>query len=143
MSPRSTARTGSCNHDDVVVRLRHADSFLVVADLVLDQPDDPNLALTSVAASLTVLAGIAAADAATCVAIGRRSRGQNHADAVSLVKTITPGGEAMAKDLDRLIDLKDDAQYGMILISHERAKSSVTWARRLVDAAHAVVGRAP
>jgi hypothetical protein len=62
---------------------------------------------------------------------------------VSLVKTITPGGEAMAKDLDRLIDLKDDAQYGMIMISHERAKSSVTWARRLLDAAHAVVGRAP
>ena len=143
MSPRSTARTGTCDRNDAVVRLRHADSFLMVADLVLDQPDDPNLALTSVAASLTVLAGIAAADAATCVALGRRSRSQSHVDAVSLVKTITPGGEAMAKDLDRLIDLKDDAQYGMILISHDRAKSSVTWARRIVDAAHVVVSRAP
>ena len=143
MSPRSTARTGSCDRGDAVVRLRHAESFLMVADLVLDQPDDPNLALPSVAASLTVLAGIAAADAATCIALGRRSRGQNHADAVLLVKTITPGGEAMAKDLDRLIDLKDDAQYGMIMISRERARSSVTWARRLLEATHVVVGRAP
>lgn len=115
----------------------------MVADLVLDQADDPNLSLTSVAASLTVLAGIAAADAATCVALGRRSRGQSHADAVSLVKTITPGGEAMAKDLDRLIDLKDDAQYGMIMISRERAKSSIIWARRLVEAARVVASRAP
>ena len=49
----------------------------------------------------------------------------------------------MAKDLDRLIDLKDDAQYGMITISRERAKSSIIWARRLIDAAHVVVGRAP
>ena len=143
MSPRSTARTGTCDRNDAVVRLRHADSFLMVAYLVLDQPDDPNLALTSVAASLTVLAGIAAADAATCAALGRRSRGRSHVDAVSLVKMIIPGGEAMANALDRLIDLKDDAQYGMIVISHDRAKSSATWARRLVDAAHVVVDQAP
>jgi hypothetical protein len=104
-----------------------------------EQADDPVLALTSVAASLAVLAGIAAADAACCAALGRRPRGQNHDEAAALVRTITPSGEAMARDLDRLLALKDDAQYGVLIVSSERARSSVGWARRLVAAAREVV----
>jgi hypothetical protein len=51
----------------------------------------------------------------------------------------TPSGEAMARDLDRLLALKDDAQYGVLIVSSERARSSVGWARRLVAAAREVV----
>lgn len=139
MSPRRSGRTSTCDRAAAGVRLRHAESYLVVADLVLDQADDPVLALTSVAASLAVLTGIAAADAACCAALGRRPRGQNHAEAVALIRTITPGGEAIARDLDRLLALKDDAQYGVLVVSSERARSSVGWARRLVAAAREVV----
>jgi len=139
MSPRRTGRTATCDRTDATIRLRHAESFLVVADLVLDQSDDPVLALTSVAASLAVLAGIAAADAACCVALGRRARGQNHEEAVALVRTIAPNGEAMARDLSRLLALKDDAQYGVLIVSSERARSSVGWARRLLAATREVV----
>jgi hypothetical protein len=89
--------------------------------------------------TLAVLAGIAAADAACCAALGRRPRGQNHDEAAALVRTITPSGEAMARDLDRLLALKDDAQYGVLIVSSERARSSVGWARRLVAAAREVV----
>jgi len=113
----------------------------VVADLVLDQPDDPGLALSSVAASLAVLAGIAATDAACCAALGRRARGQNHDEALALVETIVPAGRAMARDLRRLLAVKDDAQYGVLVVSMERARSAVVWARRLVTAAQDVVGR--
>ena len=142
MSPRRTGRTATCGRADANVRLRHAESFLVVADLVLDQSDDPTLALTSVAASLAVLAGIAAADAACCVALGRRARGQNHEEAVALLRTIAPNGEAMARDLSRLLALKDEAQYGVLIVTSERARSSVGWARRLVTATREVVGPA-
>lgn len=142
MSPRPGGRTATCDRADTNVRLRHAESFLVVADLVLDQSDDPVLALTSVAASLAVLAGIAAADATCCAALGRRARGQNHEEAVALVRTIEPMGEAMARDLARLLALKDDAQYGVLVVSTVRARSSVGWARRLVAAAREVVAPA-
>jgi len=110
-----------------------------VADLVLDQPEDPGLALTSVAASLAVLAGVAAADAACCVALGRCARGQNHQEAIALVGTLAGGGEAMARDLSRLLALKDDVQYGVLVATTARARLSVTWARRLVAGARDVV----
>jgi hypothetical protein len=92
MTPRAAGRTATCNRADAAVRLRHAESFLVVADLVLEQSDDPMLALTSVAGSLAVLAGIAAADAGCCAALGRRARGQRHDEAIPLVRTIQPDG---------------------------------------------------
>jgi hypothetical protein len=139
MSPRGSGRTAACDRADAAVRLRHAESFLLVADLVLDQPEDPGLALASVAASLAVLAGIAAADAACCAAIGRRARGQNHEEAIALVGTIARSGDAMARDLARLLALKDDVQYGVLVISTIRARSSLNWARRLVTAARDVV----
>lgn len=142
MSPRRSGRTATCDRADAIVRLRHAESFLLVADLVLDQSDDPALALASVASSLAVLAGIAAADATCCVALGRRARGQNHDEAVALVRTVAPNGEAMARDLSRLLALKDDAQYGVLIVSSERARSSVGWARRLLAATHEVVAPA-
>ncbi|MBA3877783.1 MAG: hypothetical protein C0498_12830 [Anaerolinea sp.] len=142
MSPRRSGRTAACDRADATVRFRHAESFLIVADLVQAQVDDPLLALTSVAASLAVLAGIAAADAACCAALGRRARGQSHDDAIALVRTVEPDGEAMARDLGRLIALKDDAHYGVLVVSPERARSAVSWARRLVAAAGEVVATA-
>jgi hypothetical protein len=139
MSPRGSGRTAACDRADAAVRLRHAESFLLVADLVLDQPEDPGLALASVAASLAVLAGIAAADAACCAAIGRRAHGQNYEEATALVGTIARSGDAMARDLARLLALKDDVQYGVLVISTIRARSSLNWARRLATAARDVV----
>jgi hypothetical protein len=132
-------RTASCSRADAAVRLRHAESFALVAELALDHPDDPTFALTSVAGSLAVLAGIAAADAACCAALGRRARGQGHDAAIPLLRTVTPGGETMARDLGRLLALKDDAQYGVLVLSPDRARSAAGWARRLVVAAREIV----
>ncbi len=56
-----------------------------------------------------------------------------------LVRTIVPGGQAMARDLGRVLALKDDAQYGVLTVSPERARASVGWARRLAAAAREVV----
>lgn len=141
MSPGRGGRTAACDRAAAATRFRHAESFLVVADLVLDQSDDQGLALTSVTASLAVLAGIAAADAACCAALGRRARGHNHDEAVALVRTVVPSGEAMARDLGRLLALKDDAQYGVLVLSTERARSSIGWARRIIVGAREVLAR--
>ena len=46
-----------------------------------------------------MLAGIAAVDAACCRSLGRRSRSQDHRDAVALVRQVAPGGPEAAKQL--------------------------------------------
>ncbi len=139
MSPRAGSRVATCDRGDAQTRLRQAESFLVVADLVLAQPDDPQLALTSVAASLAVLAGIAAADAACCASLQRRARGQDHEEAVELVKSVMPGGDQMARDLGRLLAIKNNAQYGVLIVPRDKAESAVVWARRLTETATPVV----
>lgn len=143
MSPRGKGRVSRCDRGDAQIRLRQAESFLLVAELVLTQPEDPLLTLTSVAASLAVLAGIAASDAACCAALKQRARGQNHEQAVELVKSVSPGGEQMARDLGRLLSLKDNAQYGNLMIPFDQAQSAVGWARRLVENARAVLEVTP
>jgi hypothetical protein len=51
---------------------------------------DPTLEYAAVAASVAILAGIAAADAACCQALGRRSRSDNHHDAEILLAETPP-----------------------------------------------------
>lgn len=143
MSPRSSGRVSACNRADAQVRVRLAESFLLVADLELAQPDNPLLTLTSVAASLAVLAGVAASDAACCASLKQRARGQNHEEAIALVKSVSPGGEQMARDLGRLLGLNNNAQYGVLIVPRDKAESAVAWARRLVEAARQVLAVTP
>jgi hypothetical protein len=127
---RSKTRTQSCDRTAALSRLAQADAFLLAAELVVD--DDSDDATPSVAASLAVLAGIAASDAACCARLGVRARGQAHAEAVELLGTIAPGGADMAKDLQRLLNRKDDSQYGLTLVSSADAARMVGWAKRLL-----------
>lgn len=136
MSPRQLGRTQQCGRHEARTRLAHARAFADTADLVLDVDDDGS---DNVAASLAVLAGIAACDAACCAALGQRARGQDHREAVSLLSGIALVGGGMAKDLARLLDIKDNAQYGVLFVSATVAAQSVKWAHRLVTAAETVV----
>lgn len=138
MSPRGPARTAPCTPADGRARLRKAQSFVTGAELVLGVGDDPLLDLPGVAAALAVLAGIAAADAA-CAALGERSRGQGHQEAIALVRTVRPHGVQMVRDLDRLIQKKDNAHYGMISTTEAEAAAMIGWAQRLITSASAVV----
>ena len=137
---RPTGRTSACDAAAARTRLRHADSFAVVAQLVLDQPDDESLSLPSVVAALAVLAGIAATDAACCARLGERARGRDHRHAVDLVRNLEPHGRRMATDLDRLLVTKDEAHYGTLGVSHADAASAAARARRMVTAARDLVG---
>lgn len=137
---RRQGRTQPCGSPEARQRLGHARSFLEVAELAEDVTD-PSLEYGSVAASVAVLAGIAAADAACCSELGERSRSDSHHDAERLLELITPGGKEAASQLRQLIDLKDAAHYGFINVSAQQLKRSLRQARSLVEFAEGVLLR--
>lgn len=133
-------RTRPCSATDARERRGQAYAFLEVAELVADETD-PDLAYAGVAASLAVLAGIAAADAACCAALGERSRSQNHRDAEDLLEQITPGGRQAASKLRQLLSLKDAAHYGLIAVNPSELKRAIRQGGSLVAFAEDVTSR--
>jgi hypothetical protein len=126
-------RTAPCTAAEAATRLAHARAFLEVAELVIGGDDE--LATPQVAAALAVLSGIAASDATCCARLGVRSRGQDHRAAVDLLGSVEPHGGEMAKDLRRLLDMKDGAHYATIMVAQGPAEKAVGWARRLFELA--------
>lgn len=122
------------------MRLDQARKFYEVAELV-DAEADTVPSSSSVATALAVLAGIAASDAVCCAALGRRSRAPDHKAAVELLRQVQPGGAEAARNLDRLLDLKDSAHYGVIPISGASLKTALRTARALTEFATIVVRR--
>lgn len=137
---RGSARTQTCGPAEARRRLDHARSFLEVAELTANV-DDLSLEYASVAASVAILAGIAAADAACCQELGRRSRSENHHDAETLLATITPGGKRAASQLRQLIEIKDTAHYGFITVTAPTLKRSLRQARHLLEFAEEMLRR--
>jgi hypothetical protein len=90
---------------------------------------------------MSVLAGIAASDAACCAALGRRSRSPDHRDATRLIAEVAGNGPAMANALSRLLDVKDAAQYGLINVSRQQLTAVLRRARTLIDLAEQIVLR--
>ncbi|MGH2855744.1 MAG: hypothetical protein ACRDLF_16340 [Solirubrobacteraceae bacterium] len=139
MSPAGSGRTQPCSDADAAIRLRHARKFLEVAELAAGEGEDIEYA--SPAAALAVLAGIAASDAACCKAHGRRSRGQDHREAASLLEQVVPGGKQAANSLIRLVNLKDEAHYGLFDVAGQDLKSALRQASNLVNFAAEVLRR--
>jgi hypothetical protein len=135
---RSSGRTQPCTAADAQRRLGNARRFLEVAELLADEEDTD---YSSQSASLAVLAGIAAADAACCHALGRRSRGQDHREAARLLAQVTPGGVESARALNRLLDVKDEAQYGFFNVSGQDLKSALRQAHTLLNSAEQTIRR--
>ena len=136
-----TGRSQRCSEADARRRLQHSKQFLEVAELAAeDQRDDGSLEYGNAAATLAVLAGIAATDAACCKALGRRSRADDHDRAASLVGEVA-GGPAAAKDLRALIALKTDAQYGFYAVGHDELTKALRKARSLVRFAEQTLRR--
>lgn len=137
---RVRKRVQDCGASQARQRLAHAKSFLEVAELAVDVAD-PALEYGSVAASVAILAGIAAADAACCQVLGRRSRSDDHHDAEALLAEITPGGKRASGQLRKLITLKDTAHYGFISVTAPQLKQSIRQAQQLVDFAEVQLQR--
>ncbi len=138
MSPRHVARTQDCSDGDARRRLADARAQLDLAELATATSAAEE---RKAAAACAVLAGIAAADAACCKSLGQRSRSQDHRDAVALVRQVKPGGADAAKQLERLLGLKDQAQYGFEDISGQRLNAVRRQARALVAFAERAVNQ--
>jgi hypothetical protein len=123
MSParRVKTRTQPCTAERARERLADARKFLELAELGGDEPEATSFGVSSANAAL---AGIAAADAACCRALGERSRGEDHRDAIPLVAQVSPGGAEAANALGRLLALKNDAEYGLTSLSRARRETA-------------------
>jgi hypothetical protein len=136
------SRIRTCGANEAKQRMARAREFLEVAELIVDEKDqDASFVYASSAASLAVLAGIAASDAASCKALQERSRSDNHRDAEQLLAQITPGGKKAAGDLRELLNLKDKAQYGFLAMSVPEVRKVMRRASQLVDFAAEVLRR--
>jgi hypothetical protein len=74
-------------------------------------------------------------------ALGIRSRSPDHRDAINLLKQIRPGGPAAANDLQRLLSVKDEAQYGFRGTTPAQFTSAYRRARALVEFAEDILRR--
>lgn len=140
MTPRkvpSKTRRQDCGKAEAKTRLEDARAQLLLAQLSGDQgtPSERKASVSS-----AVIAAIAAADAASCHALGERSRSEDHRDAVDLVKQVAPGGTDAAKKLQRLLTLKDESQYGFAGIGGQKHEAAIRQARALVDFAEKTLG---
>jgi hypothetical protein len=135
---RSGTRVQPCSRTEATARLRDARAQLELANRA---DVTSGAAERKAAASCAVLAGIAAADAACCAALGQRSRSQNHRDASRLLREIHPDGSSAAGRFERLIGLKDQSQYGFDDLSGEKLAAAVRYATALVAFAERVLQR--
>lgn len=129
----SSPRTAACTSTDARTRLKTARAYLDVAELVLGEAERDEY--LNVTAGLAVLAGIAACDSICCARLRSRHRGDDHRGAADLLRTATPDGASLATTLLRLLDLKDEAHYSVMVVAARKARDAVRWATTLVNRA--------
>ena len=125
------ARTVPCGHAERVGRLRKADLFWEAAGMIDDLWDE-NQEIADVYVTLCVHAGIAAADVICCAALGKRSRGEGHAEAVSLLASVDVGASG---HLSTLLAMKTRAGYSSVPSTAVQRRKAERAARSLLEAA--------
>jgi hypothetical protein len=133
-------RTASCGPIEARTRLAQAQHFLRTAEQTA-AVQGQDATKPSVVAALAVLAGIAASDAACCFVLGARPRGEGHREATTLLSRAGETGPAMARSLARLLEVKDEAQYGVTNLTAQKASGALRQAQSLVQAAANIVHR--
>jgi hypothetical protein len=121
---------------DVRARSEAARKFDEVARLV----DGEGGEYRKVSVALAVLAGIAAGDATCGHVLGECSRGQDHRQAVALLRTVR-GADDAAGALARLLDLKDAAHYGADSTSSAAVASALHAVATMLARMEAVLAR--
>jgi len=136
-----TNRTAPCSHSDASKRAAIALAYLETAESVMAERAELKEEHLSVAAGAAVLAGIAASDSICGCRLGKIHRGEDHRGALDLLKSAIPDGREISGKLGRLLDIKDEAHYGIYVVSARRASDAVKWARILVARARQEIER--
>jgi hypothetical protein len=128
-------KTKPCDRAAARQRLQAAVSYeqLGATAAVLTEPDDPYRWSSLI--TNCIHAGIAAADAICCAVLGEHAQGDDHQQAIELLRRVTPGGTDLAKALAVLLAMKTAAGYGAAPLTEEKAKRARRSADRLVSAA--------
>jgi len=101
-----------------------AQEFLAAADLVGDIADAH--------VTLCVHAGIAASDVICCIALGEHAQGENHSQAIALLKT---ADKAAARHLSTLLALKTKSGYSRTAMTTAERTRAGRAAGALLEAA--------
>jgi len=124
-------RTKPCTAATRTGRLRKANQFFAAAEdvevLAVESED-----VTDACATLHVHAGIAAADAICCAALGEHAQGENHQDAIALLAKVD---RKLSRHLSTLLSLKTQAGYAHTPITTAELKRASRAAGALVAAA--------
>jgi hypothetical protein len=128
-----TARTKHATAAQARQYLAKAEEFLVVAAECLQA--SRHIAATGNAIHATMNA----ADAVCVSRIGQRSAGQDHAQAIDLLKLAGPDGAELARHLARLLPLKTKAEYDPDDVPRGVASRAVGTAQKAVAVARRVV----
>lgn len=127
------ARRRPCTEDVTLGRLQKAIGFLHAATLIEAEGDEATIGDAYV--TLCIHAGIAAADAICCRALGRHAQGDSHDEATALLRSVTPGGNSLVQGLAALLAMKTRAEYGHDHVSSEQRRRAGRTAERLVEEA--------
>lgn len=111
-------------------RLRREEGHLLLERAGLG--DATNSRSGKVDVAIAALAGIAYADAICLAALGERSAGSDHSDAVVLLRAVDPRAAA---HLQVLVSVKTAAQYGVDALSQEVVKRALRAADLLAERA--------
>ena len=127
-------KTRKCDQAEARGRLLKAEQFLESAETVRELADDESDVGDAVV-TMCVHAGIAAADVLCCIALGVHAQGEDHAEAVGLVRRVHPDGDEMSKALRMLLGMKTKAGYSSRSVNADDRKRALRAAERLVTAA--------
>lgn len=127
----SRVRTGG--RADALAHLAKAQEFLEAAQAALDA------LWLNAAVSSAVTAGINAEDALCFAMAGRSTAADDHKSAVNELRALGSAGREPATVLDRLLGLKDRAQYDRRGVTAADAQAAVRRANVLVQTAERVL----
>jgi hypothetical protein len=126
-----TQRTASCTPAQAKQRAAIPLAYLEAAESILRERSEVKAENLSVAAGTAVLAGIAASDAICGQRLRKIHRGDDHRGAIDLLRSAVPDGKQLSTKLGRLLDVKDEAHYGILFVSARKASGAVKAARVL------------
>lgn len=119
----------ACGRVQAKNRLDVAKQYQKLAHL---KSDEDTGAARNAAAGNAVLAGIAAADAISCLRLGERSASSDHSDAIGLLAKLD---KKLAQHLATLVGDKSTSHYGDTFIGVESLKGCLRAMDHLVQAA--------